>query len=86
VEIELHSSRYSENLYNRVSILGCGHVRWNLGCKRIFTLMVNTEPAKVRAVYERLSLELMFMHATKKNDTNVNGAFLRDTVELRIDL
>jgi hypothetical protein len=31
--------------------------------------MVNTEPAKVRAVYESktFSLELMFMHAMKKN-------------------
>jgi hypothetical protein len=41
-----------ENLYNRVSILGCGYVRCSyLGCK-ILLLMVNTEPAKVRAVYE----------------------------------
>jgi hypothetical protein len=32
-----------------------------------FFLMVNTEPAKVRAVYESktFSLELMFMHAMK---------------------
>jgi hypothetical protein len=40
--------------------------------------MVNTEPAKVRAVYESktFSLELMFMHAMKKNViTNRNGVF-----------
>jgi hypothetical protein len=37
-----------------------------------------TEPAKVRAVYESktFSLELMFMHAMKKNViTNRNGVF-----------
>jgi hypothetical protein len=44
--------------------------------------MVNTEPAKVRAVYETFSLELMFMHAMKKNViTNRNGVFtFGDTV------
>jgi hypothetical protein len=45
--------------------------------------MVNTEPAKVRAVYESKTFsELMFMHAMKKNViTNRNGVFtLRDTV------
>jgi hypothetical protein len=37
---------------------------------KFLLLMVNTEPAKVRAVYESktFSLELMFMHAMKKND------------------
>jgi hypothetical protein len=36
--------------------------------KEFLLLMVNTEPAKVRAVYESktFSLELMFMHAMKK--------------------
>jgi hypothetical protein len=57
----------------------CGYVRCSyLGCKRILLLMVNTEPAKVRAVYESktFSLELMFMHAMKKNViTNRNGVF-----------
>jgi hypothetical protein len=45
--------------------------------------MVNTEPAKVRAVYSKtFSLELMFMHAMKKNViTNRNGVFtFGDTV------
>jgi GH35 family endo-1,4-beta-xylanase len=39
--------------------------------------MVNTEPAKVRAVYESKTFsELMFMHAMKKNViTNRNGVF-----------
>jgi hypothetical protein len=48
--------------------------------------MVNTEPAKVRAVYESktFSLELMFMHAMKKNViTNRNGVFtFGDTVRV----
>jgi hypothetical protein len=46
--------------------------------KEFLLLMVNTEPAKVRAVYESktFSLELMFMHAMKKNViTNRNGVF-----------
>jgi hypothetical protein len=52
--------------------------------KEFLLLMVNTEPAKVRAVYESktFSLELMFMHAMKKNViTNRNGVFyFGDTV------
>jgi hypothetical protein len=45
--------------------------------KEFLLLMVNTEPAKVRAVYSKtFSLELMFMHAMKKNViTNRNGVF-----------
>jgi hypothetical protein len=50
--------------------------------------MVNTEPAKVRAVYESktFSLELMFMHAMKKNVINRNGVFTLERLELRIEL
>jgi hypothetical protein len=46
--------------------------------KEFLLLMVNTRPAKVRTVYESktFSLELMFMHAMKKNViTNRNGVF-----------
>jgi hypothetical protein len=55
-----------ENLYNRVSILGVDMSDAVISMKEF--LSVNTEPAKVRAVYESktFSLELMFMHAMKK--------------------
>jgi hypothetical protein len=74
---ELHSSRYSD-LYNRVSILGVDMSDAVISDVKEILLMVNTEPAKVRAVYESktFSLELMFMHAMKKNViTNRNGVF-----------
>jgi hypothetical protein len=68
-----------ENLYNRVSILGVDMSDAVISdVKEFLLLMVNTEPAKVRAVYESktFSLELMFMHAMKKNViTNRNGVF-----------
>jgi hypothetical protein len=49
---ELHSSRYPEFI-QQSKHFRCGYVRCSyLGCKRILLLMVNTEPAKVRAVYE----------------------------------
>jgi hypothetical protein len=55
-----------ENLYNRVSILGVDMSDAVISdVKEFLLLMVNTEPAKVRAVYESKTL-LMFMHAMKK--------------------
>jgi hypothetical protein len=51
VELMNYILQDPENLYNRVSILGVDMSDY-LGCKRILLLMVNTEPAKVRAVYE----------------------------------
>jgi hypothetical protein len=65
---ELHSSRYSENLYNRVSILGVDMSDAVISdVKEFLLLMVNTEPAKVRYTSKTFSLELMFINAMKKN-------------------
>jgi hypothetical protein len=45
---ELHSSRYPENLYNRVSILGVDMSDGSyLGCKRILLLMVPSPNAEL---------------------------------------
>jgi hypothetical protein len=42
----------------------CGYVRCSyLGCKRILLLMVNTEPAKVRAVYESKTFSWAYVYA-----------------------
>jgi hypothetical protein len=51
---------------------------------KFLLLMVNTEPAKVRAVYESktFSLELMFMHAMKKNVITNSVCLLGDTVRV----
>lgn len=65
-----------ENLYNRVSILGMdmtGSVITDV--KEYLLGMVETEPEKIKAVYESktFSLELLFMHAEQKNVIEKRG-------------
>ena len=65
-----------ENLYNRVSILGMdmtGSVISDV--KEYLLAMAETEPEKIKAVYESktFSLELLFMHATQKNVIEKRG-------------
>ena len=78
-----------ENLYNRVSILGVDMSDSVItDVKEFLLLMVNTEPAKVRAVYESktFSLELMFMHAIKKGViNNRNGVFTFGEILLGVE-
>lgn len=79
----------NENLYNRVSILGVDMSDSVISdVKEFLLLMVNTEPAKVRAVYESktFSLELLFMHALKKNViTNRSGVYTFGEILLGVE-
>lgn len=78
-----------ENLYNRVSILGVDMSDAVISdVKEFLLLMVNTEPAKVRAVYESktFSLELLFMHALKKNViSNRSGVYTFGEILLGVE-
>lgn len=79
----------NENLYNRASILGVnmsGAVISDV--KEFLLLMVHTEPAKIRAVYESktFSLELLFMHALEKNViSNRSGVFTFGEILLGVE-
>lgn len=60
----------AENLYNRASILGNDMSDMVISDVKEFLLdMVKTEPARIQQVYESktFSLELLMMHALKKN-------------------
>lgn len=66
----------AENLYNRVSILGMDMTGSVISDVKDYLLgMVETEPAKIKAVYESktFSLELLFMHAHQKNVIQKRG-------------
>lgn len=79
----------AENLYNRASILGVDMSDSVLSdVKEFLLLMASTEPAKIRAVYESktFSLELMFMHAVKKDViVNRNGVYTFGEILLGVE-
>lgn len=65
-----------ENLYNRVSILGMDMTGSVISDVKEYLLgMAETEPEKIKAVYESktFSLELLFMHAEQKNVIQKRG-------------
>jgi hypothetical protein len=66
----------AENLYNRASILGNDMSDMVISDVKEYLLdMVNTEPARIQQVYESktFSLELLMMHALKKNVITKRG-------------
>lgn len=69
----------AENLYNRVSILGMSMGDSMISDVKEYLLgLVETEPAKIKAVYESrtFSLELLLMHALqKKTISRKNGVY-----------
>jgi hypothetical protein len=81
---ELHSSRYPENLYNRVSIYGCTVQLFRMYVKNFYS-NVNTEPASKSGIMKvRLSL-LSFSYACNEEKrsrfNHCNGVgILRDTI------
>jgi len=79
----------NENLYNRVSILGVDMSREVISEVKEYLLdMVKTDPGKVAQVYENatFSLELLYMHAIKKEIINLrNGVYLFGEILLGVD-
>lgn len=79
----------AENLYNRASILGVDMTGSVLSdVKEFLLLMVGTEPAKIRAVYESktFALELLFMHALKKGViSNRSGVYTFGEILLGVE-
>lgn len=79
----------NENLYNRASILGVDMSSSVISdVKELLLAMVQTEPAKIRTVYESktFSLELLFMHAFKKNViANRGGVYTFGEILLGVD-
>ena len=79
----------AENLYNRASILGVDMSDSVISDVKEYLLgMVNTEPAKIVSVYESktFSLELLFMHALKKDViVQRNGVFTFGEILLGVE-
>jgi hypothetical protein len=78
-----------ENLYNRASILGVDMSGSVISDVKAFLLgLANTEPAKIKAVYESktFSLELLFMHALKKGViSNRSGVYTFGEILLGVE-
>jgi hypothetical protein len=79
----------NENLYNRASILGIDMSDSVISDVKEYLLnMVNTEPAKIKQVYESktFSLELLLLHALKKGIiTKRNGVFTFGEILLGVE-